>query len=143
MCELAEQQLGWTHLSAGDLLRAEKESGSADAELINDFISQGKIVPVEITVKLLQKAMNLCTANTGKTNFLIDGFPRNQNNWDGWMTVFGKEAEMPIMLFFECPMEVQEQRILKRAKYSGRQDDNIEILKKRFVIYKEETMPII
>lgn len=59
------------------------------------------------------------------------------------MTVFGKEAEMPIMLFFECPMEVQEQRILKRAKYSGRQDDNIESLKKRFVTYKEETMPII
>ena len=24
MCELAEQQLGWTHLSAGDLLRAER-----------------------------------------------------------------------------------------------------------------------
>lgn len=27
MCELAEQQLGWTHLSAGDLLRAEKAAG--------------------------------------------------------------------------------------------------------------------
>jgi len=59
------------------------------------------------------------------------------------MTVVGKEAEMPIMLFFECPMEEQEKRILKRAKYSGRNDDNLESLKKRFVTYKEETMPII
>jgi len=84
-----------------------------------------------------------CTKNTGKVNFLIDGFPRNQNNWEGWVGVVGKEAEMPIMLFFECPMEVQEQRILKRAKYSGRSDDNLESLKKRFETYKEETMPII
>jgi hypothetical protein len=94
-------------------------------------------------VKLLQKAMAECTNNTGKVNFLIDGFPRNQNNWEGWMTIFGKEAEMPIMLFFECPWEVQEVRILKRAKYSGRSDDNPESLKKRFLTYKEETMPII
>jgi len=47
-----------------------------------------------------------CTKNTGKVNFLIDGFPRNQNNWDGYVSVVGKEVEMPIMLFFECPMEV-------------------------------------
>lgn len=53
MCELAEKQLGWTHLSAGDLLRAEKASGSPDADLINEYITEGKIVPVEITVKLL------------------------------------------------------------------------------------------
>jgi len=32
---------------------------------------------------------------------------------------------------------------LKRAKYSGRSDDNLESLKKRFDTYKEETMPII
>jgi UMP-CMP kinase len=142
MCELAEQQLGWTHLSAGDLLRAEKNAGGEQADLINDYITQGKIVPVEITVKLLQKAMAECTNNTGKVNFLIDGFPRNQNNWDGWMSVFGKEAEQPAMLFFECPWEVQEERILGRAKYSGRSDDNPESLKKRFVTFKEETLPI-
>ena len=47
-----------------------------------------------------------CTRTTGKVNFLIDGFPRNQNNWDGWVNVFGKEAEVPTMLYFECPMEV-------------------------------------
>lgn len=50
---------------------------------------------------------------------------------------------MPTMLYFECPMEVQEVRILKRAKYSGRSDDNLESLKLRFATYKEETMPII
>jgi adenylate kinase family enzyme len=66
-------QLNWCHLSAGDLLRAErKKEGSPNADLINSYIKEGKIVPVEITVKLLQTAM----AESGKKNFLIDGTKR-------------------------------------------------------------------
>ena len=44
------------HLS-GDLLRAERNSGSKDAELINSYIKEGKIVPVEITVGLIKNAI--------------------------------------------------------------------------------------
>lgn len=47
------------------------------------------------------------------------------------------------MLFFECPLEELEKRVLKRAKHSGRNDDNVESLRKRFATYKEETMPIV
>jgi UMP-CMP kinase len=50
---------------------------------------------------------------------------------------------MPSMLFFECPLPVLEGRILKRAKYSGRSDDNVESLRKRFNTYKDETMPTV
>ncbi len=34
-------------------------------------------------------------------------------------------------------------RILERSKTSGRNDDNIESLKKRFVTFRTETMPIV
>ena len=34
MCELAESQLGWTHLSTGDLLRAERQAGGPTAATI-------------------------------------------------------------------------------------------------------------
>jgi len=61
----------------------------------------------------------------------------------GWQEVFGSAAAMPTMLFFECPLPVLEERILGRAKFSGRSDDNVESLRKRFVTYKEETMPIV
>lgn len=44
------------HLSAGDLLRAERDSGSPDGELIESYIRQGTIVPVEVTINLIQKA---------------------------------------------------------------------------------------
>ena len=42
------QEFGWCHLSAGDLLRAERATGSPDADLINTYIKEGKIVPVEV-----------------------------------------------------------------------------------------------
>jgi len=139
MCEVSEAQLGWCHLSAGDLLRAERKSGGPQADMINEFIKEGKIVPVEVTVGLIKTAMKA----SGKKNFLIDGFPRSLDNYEGWQKVMGSEANVAFMLFFECPLPVLEERILGRAKYSGRSDDNIESLRKRFTTYKNETMPIV
>ena len=37
---------GFTHLSVGDLLRAEKASGSKTAKLIDEYIAEGNLVPV-------------------------------------------------------------------------------------------------
>jgi len=143
MCELAEVQLGWNHLSTGDLLRAELESGSPAAASIEKIIKAGELVPNEITVNLLKDAMEKLTRTTGKRNFLLDGFPRSLKNLDGWYEVFGKELPLPTMLYFECPYEVLEQRILSRAKYSGRSDDNVESMKLRFDTYKAETLPTV
>ncbi len=143
MCELAETQLGWTHLSTGNLLREEREKGGATTATIAEFIAAGKLVPNEIVVTLLKNAMETVTRTTGKNNFLLDGFPRSLNNLDGWYEIFGRDAELPKMLYFECPYEVLEQRILGRAKFSGRTDDNVESMKLRFDTFKEETLPTV
>lgn len=143
MCTLASTQLGWTHLSTGDLLRAEREKGGATAETIESYITAGKLVPNDITVTLLKNAMEHATRTTGKRNFLLDGFPRSLNNMEGWYEIFGRDAELPKMLFFECPYPVLEKRILGRAKHSGRSDDNVESMKKRFDTFKAETLPTV
>ena len=49
------QDFGFVHLSAGDLLRAERSSGSKESALIESYIKDGRIVPVEVTVALLEK----------------------------------------------------------------------------------------
>lgn len=70
----------WTryvHLSAGELLRQERASGSSDGQLIDEYIREGRIVPVAISLALLRKAME---ASGPLSRFLIDGFPRNQDN---------------------------------------------------------------
>ena len=143
MCELAESQLGWTHLSMGDLLRAEQAKGGETAAVIDQFIKAGQLVPNQIMVRLLKDSMESVTRTTGKNNFLLDGFPRSLNNMEGWNEVFGGEAELPKMLYFECPYPVLEQRILGRAKYSGRSDDNMESMKSRFDTFKAETLPTV
>lgn len=143
MCELAESQLGWVHLSTGDLLRAEREAGGATADAIEEVLAAGKLVPNEIVVTLLKNTMERVTRTTGKSNYLLDGFPRSLTNLDGWFEVFGADAELPKMLYFECPYEVLEQRIMGRAKYTGRSDDNAESLKQRFDTFKAETLPTV
>lgn len=44
--------------------------------MIQNMMNEGKIVPSEVTIKLLQKAM----LESGNDKFLIDGFPRNEEN---------------------------------------------------------------
>lgn len=143
MCELAQEQLGWTHLSAGDLLRAELDAGGPTASTIERIITAGELVPNDITVNLIKDAMERKTRTTGKRNFLLDGFPRSLNNMDGWNDVFSDIIPLPTMLYFECPYEELEKRILSRAKYSGRSDDNVKSMKLRFDTYKSETLPTV
>ena len=143
MCELAESQLGWTHLSTGDLLRTECEAGGLTATTIDQFMTDGKLVPNEIVVALLKNAMEMFTRTTGNTNFLLDGFPRSLSNIEGWYEIFGREAELPKMLYFECPYAVLEERILGRARYSSRIDDNVDSMKRRFDTFKVETLPTV
>ena len=52
-------------------------------------------------------------------------------------------TDVLFLLFLDCPQEVMLERLLERGKTSGRNDDNIESIKKRFITYEESTRPII
>lgn len=59
VCSRIVETFGYVHLSAGDLLREERNrKGSEFGELIETYIRNGQIVPVEITCSLLENAMN-------------------------------------------------------------------------------------
>jgi len=135
-CHKIVNDFGFVHLSAGDLLREEKDKN----ETISNYIKEGKIVPVEITVGLIKNAIDKNTKE-GKTHFLVDGFPRNKDNLDGWEKTMGTSVEIPFVLFFDCPEEVMEKRILSRNQ--GRIDDNKQTIKKRFSTFQNETMAVI
>lgn len=145
-CERIVQKYGYTHLSAGDLLRAERQTkGSKVGELIEEHIRNGTIVPVEITCGLLEKAMKATqSGDSNKNDFLIDGFPRNLDNQQGWEREMATKTNLQFVLFFDCTEQTCIDRCLSRgAAGSGRSDDNIESLKKRIKTYHESTMPII
>lgn len=134
------KEYGYIHLSAGELLRAERDTpGSQFGDEIEGHITNGTIVPVEITCSLLKKAMEL----SGKQNFLIDGFPRNKDNLEGWHRVMNAVAIVKFVLYFTCVEETCIARCLNRGKTGGRSDDNTDSLKKRIQTYLNHTMPII
>ncbi|XP_029473603.1 UMP-CMP kinase [Rhinatrema bivittatum] len=144
-CARIVQKYGYTHLSAGDLLRDErKKPDSQFGELIDTYIKDGKIVPVEITISLLQREMDqTMQVNAQKNKFLIDGFPRNEDNFQGWKKTMDKKADVVYILFFDCDNETCIARCLERGKSSGRSDDNRESLVKRIETYQQSTKPII
>ncbi|KAG6555210.1 hypothetical protein Mapa_003249 [Marchantia paleacea] len=134
-CAKIVDSYGFVHLSAGDLLRAEIKSGSPDGTMIQNMIKEGKIVPSSVTINLLKKAM----AESNNDKFLIDGFPRNEENRADFEKVTGISPEF--ILFFDCPEKELERRLLGRNE--GRVDDNIETIRKRFKVFIESSLPVI
>jgi len=104
-CSRVVKDYLYVHLSAGDLLREERKSGSGLGSLIESLISEGKLVPSKITVRLLQQAIEKELAK-GNKRFLIDGFPRNQENLDVWNEAVGSTAVVQFVLSLECSEEV-------------------------------------
>lgn len=158
-CKLICDEFGYKHLSAGDLLRAERNSpGSQYGEMIEKHIQEGKIVPVEVTCSLLEKAMDEhCKSLASSVNasneqdesklpgkFLIDGFPRNEDNLKGWTRQLADKVNVMFVLFLDCPHAVCIKRCLDRGQQgSNRSDDNEVSLKKRLVTFTQDTMPIV
>jgi len=136
------EQFGYKHLSAGDLLRAErKRPGSEMGELIEARIKEGKLVPSEVTVGLVEQAMREQGWEGGK--YLVDGFPRSLENSEAWMNLLGRKTRLRFCLVIECSEECMERRLLHRGETSGRSDDNVETIRKRFKTFKEESVPVL
>ena len=74
-CANLVKDYGFCHLSAGDLLRAEQDrEGSEVGAMIKDYIKNGQIVPMEVTIQLLENAMKEdMEQRHSKSLFLIDG----------------------------------------------------------------------
>lgn len=58
-CSNIVTEYNYVHLSAGDLLRAERNRpGSELAQTIEEHIRAGQIIPVAVTCSLIERAMN-------------------------------------------------------------------------------------
>eukprot|EP00811_Abedinium_folium_P001399 NODE_11278_length_1297_cov_3.741880.p1 GENE.NODE_11278_length_1297_cov_3.741880~~NODE_11278_length_1297_cov_3.741880.p1 ORF type:complete len:353 (+),score=89.74 NODE_11278_length_1297_cov_3.741880:126-1184(+) len=141
-CARITEAFGFHHLSAGDLLREERaRPGSETGKMIEQFIVEGKIVPSEVTMGLIQAAMERAGWSGGK--YLIDGFPRNAGNLDSWNRCLADKVHLKFCLFLECSEACMEARLIERGKSSGRSDDNVESIRKRFRTFVEESVPIV
>lgn len=141
--ELLVEHYPVVHFSVGELLR-NVPVDSPHKTLVEQKLVAGQIVPVEISLALLKAAMHEARARVGKqVLFLVDGFPRNYDNLTGWCNVMKDAAALEAVLVYQCPLAVLQVRILERAKMSGRSDDNLESVRKRFATFVDQTMPVV
>ncbi len=67
------ERYSMVHLSSGDILRAEKASGSPLAGELAKYMNAGELVPDEVVVRVMAKAL---TGGAKDGAVLLDGFPR-------------------------------------------------------------------
>ncbi|XP_059092214.1 adenylate kinase isoenzyme 1-like [Tigriopus californicus] len=137
-CERIVAKYGYTHLSSGDLLRAEVQGGSDRGKQLSAIMEKGELVPKFVVLDLLAEGM-LSKLNESK-GFLIDGYPRE--------VAQGQDFEAEILpctriLYFDVSDGCMTERLLNRGKSSGRVDDNEETIKKRLNTFHEHSKPVI
>ncbi|XP_007434504.1 adenylate kinase isoenzyme 1 isoform X1 [Python bivittatus] len=137
-CEKIVEKYGYTHLSTGDLLRAEVSSGSERGKKLSAIMEKGELVPLDTVLDMLRDAM-LSKADQSK-GYLIDGYPREVKQG----VEFEKKITAPsLLLYVDAEKDTMVKRLLKRGETSGRVDDNEETIKKRLETYYKATEPVI
>jgi adenylate kinase len=134
---------GLVQLSTGDMLREAIANGTELGRKAKSIMDEGKLVADDIILGMIAERLSSPDCANG---VILDGFPRTIEQAKGLDTML---IEMGLCVNHVIEMQVDENiladRILKRAQESEqvRDDDNVEVLKKRLKVYHENTAPII
>jgi len=129
-----------TYISTGDMLRSEIVEGSDLGMKAKSIIEQGGLVNDELIIQLIEKKINTNPASKG---ILFDGFPRTTVQayvLEGLMLKLN--TSLNCMISLEAPEKELVNRLLLRAKVSGRADDNLAVIKNRLKEYENKTKPV-
>ena len=132
---------GLKHLSTGDLLRSEITGKTELGLKAKSFMDAGQLVPDAVVIGMVDAAIN---ANKGVNGFLFDGFPRTKAQAEALDELLTSHStEIHVVLALDVPEEDLIQRMIGRAKTSGRADDaDPAVQKKRIAVYRNETLAV-
>lgn len=142
--QLIKEEYNLLHLSTGELLRAEIKAGTETGKIADSLISQGHLVPDEMMVQILDKAIEERTKEADYNGIIIDGFPRTIPQAQALEELMEKRnKDLTILLDLAVNEDELVERLLNRGKTSGRSDDSsIDIIKERLNVYHEKTQPL-
>ena len=128
------------HISTGDVLRAEIAAGSELGKTAKGLIDNGQLIPDELMVSILAAKLDTLVDSKG---VIFDGFPRTIAQAEALKTMLNERGQdVTAMIELDVPEEELMTRLLLRGKESGRADDNEETIKKRLVVYNNQTAPL-
>ena len=168
IASILTEKLGIPQVSTGDIFRKHIGEQTELGKLAEKYISQGKLVPDDVTIGLVE---NRLEEDDVKEGIILDGFPRTvkqAEELDKMLENKGKQVDLVINL--TTPEEEIVERIVNRRicsncksvynlvlnppKQEGicdkcggelikRKDDNEETVKQRFNSYIEQTSPLV
>ncbi len=134
------EKYGIDHISTGDVLRAEIAAGSELGGTAKNLIDNGQLIPDELMVSILSAKLDTLVGSKG---VIFDGFPRTIAQAESLKRMLNERGQdVTVMIELDVPEEELMTRLLKRGQESGRADDNEETIKKRLVVYHEQTSPL-
>ena len=117
------------HINTGDILRAERASGSDLGRTVEAIMARGELVPDDVIIDVVRERLERPDTANG---FVLDGFPRTLPQADALDRMLAEiEREVTLVLLFQLPAEVAEQRLRRRAAEVGRFDDTPEVIRRR------------
>ncbi len=156
------------HLSTGNIFRDLMSKDNELSQELKSYISEGKLVPDELTIKILEEEIK---GDEYKNGFLLDGFPRTINQAKYLDELLEKNN---LTLDYIINLYLDEEEIFKRlesrvycpncqatynlhllppdidgicdkcgSKLVQREDDKPEKIKERLEVAKEQTLPVI
>lgn len=128
------------HISTGDVLRAEIKGGTELGKLAEGYISKGELVPDDVVIGMLA---NVLDSKKDAPGVIFDGFPRTLAQGEALDEML-KERQQEISIVVSLEVDEPEliDRLIKRGQQSGRSDDNLETIKSRLDVYKNQTSPL-
>jgi len=157
-------EVGYGHLSTGDLLRKEIKSESDLGKKVQGIMNEGKLVDDQTVLELLNANVEL-----DSNSYIFDGFPRNGEQAKALDEVVLKGTQSKAV-YFEIDLEKLAARLTNRRTCSScgaifnlvskapktegvcdlcggeltqRKDDNEETVKTRLNVFRETIEPVL
>jgi adenylate kinase len=136
------QKFNLTHLSTGDMLRAEIAAGTELGKKMSTIMSRGELVPDEVVIEMIAVKIDNTKNSAG---FLFDGFPRTEAQTVSLEKMLNDRGmKIDSMLVLDVDHDELVKRLIARAELSGRPDDkDPAVIENRISVYQEKTEPII
>ena len=109
---LLKERVAIPHLSTGEMLRAEAQTGSPLGLEIKALIDGGNLVPDEMIIKMLKKRIE---EDDCKNGFILDGFPRTLPQAEALDKMLQEKGiTLDAVIEIQVPDEIIMERILGR-----------------------------
>jgi len=136
------KHFGATHVSAGELLRAQMTESTELGRLIGEYVRAGELVPDEIVFEVLWEPITSAAAGGG---YVLDGFPRSLHQAElAFERALLAGVTADAVVYLAVPDDAVRQRLVSRAAREGRSDDlDPGVTERRLRVFHSETEPLL